>query len=44
MVIEHWFPASQLPTQAPVLGIAEVRIEPIPDPLVYPGSEALLVD
>lgn len=44
MVVEHWFPASQLPTQAPVLGIAEMRIESIPNPLVYPGSEALLLD
>lgn len=24
-VVEHWFPASQFPTGAPVLGIAERR-------------------
>ncbi len=24
LVVEHWFPASQLPTATPVLGIAEI--------------------
>jgi hypothetical protein len=39
MVIEHWFPASRLPTQAPVLGIAETRIVPVQEPYVAPGTE-----